>query len=223
MRDLWDGLSAGTQDVLLLAIFLAPAVLIGIATLRGFAPWPLVLGMLRRHAGVSAAFCLLIAVSIAIGAGLTAQERGLRQGTARAADKFDLVVAAPGSEVAAMLAAVYLQPENMPLLDGVTFKTIARDERVSFAAPLAFGDSFGGAPVVGTTDELVSHLAGGPLSDGRGFTDHLEAVAGANVPLTIGETFTPTHGIGGMVFNAPGQDGAFGTDAHAGVEFRVVG
>lgn len=214
MRDLWEGLPAATQDALLLAALLTPGLIVGALTLRGFAPWPLVVGMLRRHAGVCAAFCLLIAISVAIGAGLTAQERGLREGSALAADKFDLVVSAPGSEVAAMLAVVFLQPTDMALIDGLTLRTIAKDERVSFAAPLAFGDSYESAPVVGATNELVTHLASGTMAEGRSFETHFEAIAGARVPLGIGDSFTPTHGSGQVDFRF---------DVHEGVEFRIVG
>ena len=102
----------------------------------------------------------MIAISVALGVGLIAQERGLRKGTARAAEKFDLIIAAPGSEVTQVLASVYLQPSNLPLLDGKLFNEIANHDHVSLAAPIAFGDSYRGAPVVGTTALFLSHLSG---------------------------------------------------------------
>ncbi len=40
---------------------------------------------------------------------LTAQERALRQGRARASDRFDLVVAAPGSQTDLLLKVAFLR------------------------------------------------------------------------------------------------------------------
>lgn len=211
MREAWLSLPAAVQDALVLVALLAPVPALGAALLRGFAPWPLVGGLLRRHAGINAVFVALIAASVALGTAVVSQERALREGTARAASAFDLVVAAPGSEVAVMLAAVYLRPADMPLLDGETYHAIATAERVELAAPIAFGDSHRGAPIVGTTAGLVAHLAG-TLAEGRPFEDRLEAVAGARAPAGLGEAFTPAHGV------LDPEEGA-----HGGVSHTVVG
>lgn len=213
MMDLWYGLPAGAQDALVLAALLGPVLALALVLLRGFAPGALVGAMLWRFRWPAGIFTLVVALAVAVGVGLIAQERGLRQGTARAADGFDIVVTAPGSEVSMMLAAVYLQPTDAPLLDGATFAAIAQDPRVTLAAPLAFGDSYGAAPLVGTTAEFVTHLSGGPLAEGRMFAAHAEAVAGAHAALPIGAQFTPAHGIGA------GAD----SHAHAHAELTVVG
>ena len=118
MADLWAGQSADMQDALFALLLIVPAGLLGAVILRGYAPGALVAAMLRRFAGVNVVFTLLIAVSVAVGIGLTAQERALRQGSAAAAAKFDLIVGAPGSEITLMLAAVYLQPSDVALLGG---------------------------------------------------------------------------------------------------------
>jgi hypothetical protein len=94
-----------------------------------------------------------------------------------------------------MLAAVYLQPSDVPLLTGAQYAEVAADPDVALAAPIAFGDSYDGAPVVGTTAEFVTHLAG-DLTEGRIFATSAEAVAGAFAPVVTGETFTPAHGHG---------------------------
>ena len=208
---LWYSLPILAQDAAILVGLLAPLAMTGGVVLWGFQIRPLLLGLMRRHATICAVFVLLIAVSVGIGTGLIAQERGLREGSARAASKFDLVIAAPGSEITAMLAAVYLQPSALPLLDGETYARIEAHELVDFAAPIAFGDSWNGAPVVGTTDAFVQHLTGG-LSEGRSFATPSEAIAGARVPLQVGQTFAPIHG--------DGSDSA--ADAHA-FDYTVVG
>ena len=210
MRDLWLALPAWAQDAAILAALLLPTVVVGAVLLRGYAPWPLVAGLLRRHAGVNAVFVALIAASVALGTAVLSQERALREGTARAADPFDLIVAAPGSEVTVMLAAVYLQPADMPLLDGPTYDAVATAERVSLAAPIAFGDSHEGAPVVGTTADFVAHLGG--IAEGRMFEAREEAIAGVSAPAALGESFSPAHGV------VDPQEGA-----HGDLAYTVVG
>lgn len=192
---IWHNLPTLAQDLLIAAGLLAPLVLIGVVMLRGFAPWPLVQALLWRYRWANGAFALLIALSLAIGLGLTAQERGLRIATAQAADKFDLIITAPGNETTAMLATVFLQPADLPLLQGQIFDEIAGHNQVAMAAPLAFGDSYQGAPIIGTTADFVWHLTNSQL-EGRLFERPFEAVIGATSPLEIGETFTPSHGVG---------------------------
>lgn len=212
MTALWDNLPSGAQDLLILALLILPALAVGLLVLRGFRPFGLVGAMLWRFRWVNVLFVLLIAVSVGIGIGLLAQERGLRRGTAQAADKFDLVVAAPGSEMTMMLAAVYLQPSDVPLLDGETYNTVAGHPQVSVAAPLAFGDSFQGAPVIGTTEDFVRYLSDDRI-EGQMFETSMQAIAGAGVPLDIGDRFTPAHGHGDAAENG----------AHTGFEIEVVG
>lgn len=211
MADVWSSLPVGLQDALVALGLLLPGLLTGLLVVRGYRPWPLVRAMLGRFRAANATFVALIAVAVALGAGLTAQERALRQGSAGAAERFDLVLGAPGSEVSLVLAAVYLQPMDLPLLPGEVFAEVAADPDVDLAAPIAFGDSWNGAPVVGTTAEFVTHLAGN-LAEGRMFADHFEAVAGAYAPVRLGEALEPAHGQGEMA-----------DDTHGGTTYVVVG
>jgi len=212
LTDRWQSLSPLAQDSLLLALLLLPTLLAGVIVLWGFRPQALVGALLWRYRWTNLTFVLLIAISVGIGVGLIAQERGLRKGTARAADKFDLIVSAPGSEITMMFAAVYLQPSDVPLLDGKAYHEIASHDRVDLAAPIAFGDSYRDSPVVGTTAEFVSHLSP-ELAEGRMFQTVNEAVAGASVDLPLGARFEPAHGVGDAA-----EDGA-----HAGAELTLVG
>ena len=104
-----------------------------------------------------------------------------------------------------LLAAVYLQPSDVPLLTGAQYADVAATPRVAMAAPIAFGDSVEGAPVVGTIAAFVTHLSGDP-AEGRVFGAEGEAVVGAYSPLRVGDTVEPAHGSG------PAAD----THAHAG-------
>ncbi|WP_108658246.1 FtsX-like permease family protein [Acuticoccus kandeliae] len=212
LRLFWDGLTPLQQDAGLTAALLAPALIIGLVVVAGYRPFGLVRAMLWRFRWTNLLFALLVASSVGIGVGLIAQERGLRQGTARAAEKFDLIVAAPGSEVTMLLAAVYLQPADVPLVDGAVYDEIARNPRVSIAAPIAFGDSFDGMPVVGTTPQFATHL-GDALAEGRMFASVDEAIVGADAPLAVGASFSPAHGHGD----------AAEEEAHADAHYTVVG
>ncbi|MBB4168826.1 hypothetical protein FHX09_002672 [Rhizobium sp. BK538] len=82
----------------------------------------------------------------------------MRLGSARAADRFDLVIGAAGSENQLVLSCVFLQASPLPLMDGQVLTALSADPRVAWAAPIGFGDSFRGYPIVGTTTALVHSL-----------------------------------------------------------------
>lgn len=210
--DLWNRLPAHAQDALVLLGLLALPGVLGVVITRGFAPAPLLGGILRRHRWTCAIFVALVALSVGLGVGITAQERGLRQATARIADRFDLIVAAPGDEISMLLATVYLQPTDAALLDGHAYQAVANAPGVGLAAPLAYGDSWQGAPIIGSTAQFVTHLSGA-LAEGRMFQTETEAIAGASVPLALNDRFAPAHGHG------PAAD----DHAHAGFDITVTG
>jgi putative ABC transport system permease protein len=147
-----------------------------------------------RHRGTYLLFVLLVAVATAIGVGITAQEAALRVGSARAADKFDLVIAAPGSETDVVMAAIYPRPGTVPLLQPSVVAKALADPHATIAAPLGFGDSFRGSPIVGSVAAFVDYLSGG-LQDGHVFAAESEGVVGAATPVAIGESFHPVHGL----------------------------
>ncbi|WP_018184232.1 FtsX-like permease family protein [Kaistia granuli] len=170
-----------------------------------------VLADLRRLWAGSLVVVLLVALATALGVAVTLQERALRLGSARAADKFDLVVGAAGSETQLVLSSIFLQPSPLPLVPGKVLHDLAEDPRVAWAAPVGFGDSFVGHPIVGTTTALIDG-AGGGLAEGRAFAARPEAVIGSAVALKLGQDVKPMHGM-------PGEGG----HAHAEIAYRVVG
>ncbi|SDW31722.1 putative ABC transport system permease protein [Albimonas donghaensis] len=208
----WLDASPAVQDALRLALLLVPALVTGALALRGQAPGPLVRALLLRFRWTNLLFAGLMALSVGLGVALIAQERAIREGSARAADPFDILVAAPGDEIGLMLSAVYLQPASAPLLGGDVLDRLQRDDRLTLIAPLAFGDSHAGAPVVGTTAAFLDRI-GGPLAEGRVWEAAHEAVIGARSPLALGDEIAPAHGAG---FSADPQ-------AHDGAHLTVVG
>ena len=163
-------------------------------------PLPIVWAALSRNRFTALLFVGLIALAVALGVAISAQERALRLGSARAADRFDLIVAAPGSQTDVLLSVVYLDPTAVELLSPEMTATVLAGERAAFAAPIGFGDSQGGDPVVGTTAGFVDHLSGG-FAEGRVFAAINEAVVGALSPHAVGEEFSISHG------NADGAGG----------------
>lgn len=152
-----------------------------------------ILADLRRFKAGALAVVVLIALSVALSVTVTLQERAVRLGSARAAEKFDLLVGAAGSETQLALSAVFLQPSPLPLMSGGVLAKLSDDPRVDFAAPVGFGDSADGYPVVGTTTMLVSALSPA-LAEGALFTRLGEAVVGADVPKRLGAEIKPMHG-----------------------------
>ena len=198
IRDLWQGLPVIAQDILLLVALLLPMVTIGLLLNRRFSVSPLIAAMLWRFRWTNVTFVALIAIAVGMGAALIAQEDAIRTGTAKAANKFEIIISAPGSEMTMMLASVYLQPSDVALLDGDVYNAVASHEQVEIAAPLAFGDSFRGAPIVGTTEAFARYLSDDRVA-GRGWNDRFEAIAGTASGLAVGDTFEPSHGRGDAV------------------------
>lgn len=174
-------------------------------------PLPIVRASLVRTRRTAFLFVVLIALAVALGIAISAQERALRQGSARAADSFDLIVAAPGSHNDVLFSVVYLNPTSVPLLSPAATAKALSETRAAFAAPIGFGDSFGGIPVVGTTAAFVEHLGGG-LAEGRSFASIDEAVVGALVPNALGDHLEIGHGAPGEHGDA--DDAADAHDAH---------
>lgn len=166
---------------------------------------------LRRLWAASLVIVLLVALATALGVAVTLQERALRLGSARAADKFDLIVGAPGSETQLVLSSVFLQPAALPLMPGDVLTRLVADPRVAWAAPIGFGDNFSGYPIVGTTTALISGTTTGFVAGGI-FAHEGEAVVGSGVDLSIGAEVKPMHGAAGE-----------GGETHADSVYHVVG
>ncbi|CAN7540471.1 hypothetical protein Brsp04_02754 [Brucella sp. NBRC 12952] len=170
-----------------------------------------ILADLRRFWSGAVAIIVLLALSVALSSVVTLQERAVRLGTARASDKFDLVIGAAGSDTQLTLSSVFLQPSPLPLMSGAMLGKLANDKRVAFAAPIGFGDSAMGFPIVGTTTELVSALSP-QLAEGTMFARLGEAIIGSAVDLAVGAKVNPMHGTAET-----------GGHAHTEVSYHVAG
>lgn len=154
-------------------------------------PFPLAWAELRAHGSAAIAIVVLVAVAAALGIAASAEERAFRVASTRAADRFDLLVGAPGSGAQLVLTTVYLQPAALELLPEKVLDAVAGDARVAAHAPVAVTDSYGEWIVVGTSRAFAG--ASG-VAAGRLFDDVGEAVVGAAVDLPLGHRFAPAHG-----------------------------
>ena len=180
-------------------------------------PFPMVLADLRSMRWTALVVVVLIGVAVAVGVGISAQERGVRQASARAADDFPLLIGAPGSQTQLVLTSVYLQIDAIPLIPGAILNRLALDKRVADVAPIAFGDIVQGWKVIGTTANLATRWGRIAPAQGRMFAHENEAVVGADVNLAIGEDIIPSHGT---TASDPAEEAAH---KHAGVAYKVVG
>lgn len=158
-------------------------------------PFPIVVALFRRNRATVLLLVCLVMLAVALGVAVSAQERALRQGSARAADRFDLIVGAPGSQTELLMNIVYLQPSAVELLKPDVLARLLAEPNAELVAPLAFGNSVDGFSVVGTTGAFVDHLSG-KLLEGRLFETDEEAVVGAASPFRVGQTVEPVHGHG---------------------------
>ncbi len=184
-----------------------------------FNPFPLVRADLRRNRLLVWVTMMLVAVSVATGIAVISQERALRQGSARAADDFDLLVGAPGSPTQLVLTSVYLRAQAIALLDADVLAKASVAPGVRYAAPIAFGDNWQGHSIIGTIADFATR--GGTLLpvEGRVFEKRGEAVVGAGVDLAIGAIFSPEHGL----HRAPDDEDRRADPAHDAIHYTVVG
>ncbi len=112
----------------------------------------------------------------------------------------DMVMGAKGSPLQLILSAVYqidAPTGNIRYDEALPWM---RQRLVKQAIPLAYGDSYAGYRIVGTTPAYWEHY-GAALAQGRPYSEDFEAVLGAKVAqrlgLSLGSTFLSVHGTGG--------------------------
>jgi putative ABC transport system permease protein len=132
----------------------------------------------------------------------------------RDARGIDLVVGAKGSPMQLILSGIYhldAPTGNIPL---ASVPLISKNRMVKRTIPLALGDSWKGARIVGAPKEYAD-LYEARLKSGRFYEKPMEAVLGSELAarsgVPVGGTFVGAHGIGGE------------GDEHANAPYTVVG
>lgn len=174
----------------------------------------LALAYLRDRGLVTAFNILLIALGVASLAVLLLVSSQVERRFSRDSAGIDLVVGAKGSPLQLILSSVYHVDVPTGNVPATSLDLLRADPGVARAIPLALGDSFRGARIVGT-EPAFTDIHGATVAEGRMFAKTGEVVVGAEAArttgLTIGRQFAGTHGTG--------SDG----HAHDNFAFTVVG
>lgn len=174
----------------------------------------LALAYLRDRGLVTAFNILLIALGVASLAVLLLVSSQVERRFSRDSAGIDVVVGAKGSPLQLILSSVYHVDVPTGNVPAASLTLLRADPGVARAIPLALGDSFRGARIVGT-EPGFTEIHGATVAEGRMFAGTGEVVVGSEAArttgLTIGRQFAGTHGTG--------SDG----HAHDNFAFTVVG
>ncbi|MEQ1772850.1 MAG: FtsX-like permease family protein [Burkholderiales bacterium] len=157
---------------------------------------------------------LLLALGVATIVLLLLATTQLDQRMRRDAQGIDLVIGAKGSPMQVILSSIYhldVPTGNIPYKQALE---ISKHRMVKKAIPLALGDSYKGARIVGTTPDYLAHYDA-KFASGKRWEKVLEVVIGADAAartgLKLGDKFQGSHGLGD------------GGDAHEAHPYVVVG
>ncbi|MFP6583379.1 MAG: ABC transporter permease [Candidatus Hydrogenedentota bacterium] len=154
----------------------------------------------------------LTILSVALAVGLISAILTIRNETKKRFEEeqlaYDIVVGGPGSPLQLVLNAVYYLDSPGYPISYENYLRLKEEDDVTYAFPIALGDTYKGFRIVGTTVEIfeypwTSDVTGEQrypyqIDDGRFFDKPMEAVLGYRVSrelgLTVGATFIGLHG-----------------------------
>lgn len=128
----------------------------------------------------------------------------------------DMVVGAKGSPKQLILSSIYHIDAPTGNIDKEEVEKVLNHSLVESWVPLAFGDSYKGYKILGTTEDYLD-LYSAEMAEGRRFAKNLEVVLGSVVAerlgLRLGDHFHGTHGM----------NEADTEHSHEGHSYSVVG
>lgn len=140
---------------------------------------------------------ILLTASVAIITLLILLQEQFENQFSRNIDGVDLVMGASGSPLQLILSSVYQMDAPTGNINYEQAKIWMEHPFVKKAIPLAFGDSYNGYKIVGTTMDYIDKYQG-KLVQGQLFSKDFEVVIGSTVAekmnLTTGSQFFSTHG-----------------------------
>ena len=140
--------------------------------------------------------CLLL-FGVSIISVLILIQHQLEQKFDRDLENIDLVVGAKGSPLQLVLSAVYHIDAPTGNINFAEAKTLMNNPMVDEAIPLAYGDSYQGYRILGTTEKYLNKYSA-QFREGHIFQKSMQAVLGAKVARTsdlkINDTFYGSHG-----------------------------
>jgi len=163
---------------------------------------------------------VLTAVSIGLGVALVVSvlllEREARRAFAGTAHRVEILVGGnKGGRIETLLSALYHVGRAPGRVSWAYYEKLRVHRDVAWALPLAFGDTYRGLPVVGTTPEVFPRLLRCEVEGAVFEPGQRQAVVGAEAArrsgLGIGDSFFPSH------------TGLASDHRHAHETFTVVG
>ncbi len=150
------------------------------------------------HKPLNTALCVsLLMFGVGIISVLLLMQHQLEQKFERDLRDIDLVVGAKGSPLQLVLSAVYHLDAPTGNIKLAEARKVMDNPIVEEAIPLAYGDSYQGYRILGTTPDYLEKY-NAELRDGRLFSKSMEATLGAAIVertgLQVGDTFLGTHG-----------------------------
>ncbi len=140
---------------------------------------------------------ILLMLSVAIISLLLVAGKQVSQKLDSDLEGIDMVVGAKGSPLQLVLSAVYHVDAPTGNISKAEADKLARNPLIESAIPLAYGDSYKGYRILGTTSAYPA-LYKAQTAEGAMFSAPMEVVAGAALAkkekLTVGTTFYSTHG-----------------------------
>jgi putative ABC transport system permease protein len=157
---------------------------------------------------------ILLMLSVAIISLLLVANKQVNEKLDKDLQDIDMVVGAKGSPLQLVLSAIYHVDAPTGNISKKEADKLLKNPMIERAIPLAYGDSYKGYRILGTTAEYVK-IFNASLKEGKIFENQMEVVLGAGVAkrtgLKPGDTFHGTHGE-----DARGQ-------VHEDVDYRIVG
>ncbi|MFT4754748.1 MAG: putative ABC transport system permease protein [Salibacteraceae bacterium] len=150
------------------------------------------------HKPLNTALCIsLLTFGVGIISLLLLMEHQLEQKFSRDLKNIDLVIGAKGSPLQLVLSAIYHLDAPTGNISLAEARKIMDNPMVKEAIPLAYGDSYQGYRILGTTTNYVKKYDA-QIKEGKLFSKKMEVTLGADVAqrtgLTVGTTFFGTHG-----------------------------
>ena len=151
---------------------------------------------MRTRKGKLALACLSMALSACVAMLAVNISGQVRDGIISTAGYYDVIIGPSGSATQLAMNTMFFTDEPLGTISYDVYESLTSDPRVSEAVPFTMGDSFNGAPIVGTTPAL---LEGKELCAGEMFSATFEAVVGAEVAraygLEVGDEIISSHGL----------------------------
>lgn len=154
----------------------------------------LALSALSARKLVSALSVLLTAFGFMTAFTVLQTGSAIEQRIARDSRAADIVIGAKGSPLQLVLSSVYhadIPVGNIAYADAQKWM---KHPHITSAVPLALGDNWRGARIVGTTRDYAAAYDA-QMAAGDWWQKPFEAVAGAAVDLTVGDEFAGSHGL----------------------------